>query len=52
MVMGMDGKVIQQHVTDKSYHVLGTAELPAGTYMIVVKQSDKVIFNRRLVVRR
>lgn len=51
-LMGIDGKALLQQSTDKNYQVLSTAELPAGTYIVLVKQAGKTILNKPVVIRR
>ncbi|MBI5372472.1 MAG: T9SS type A sorting domain-containing protein, partial [Sphingobacteriales bacterium] len=51
-IIGMDGKAIQRHTTTAGYILLPLDDLPAGTYVVLVKQAEKTILNRQLVVRK
>ena len=51
-LVGMDGKTVQRYTTDKNYLQLSVAELPVGTYVVLVKQADKTVLNTPLIIRR
>jgi len=51
-LVGMDGKTVQRYTTDKNYLQLSVAELPVGTYVVLVKQADKTLLNTPLIIRR
>ncbi|MBI3137801.1 MAG: T9SS type A sorting domain-containing protein, partial [Sphingobacteriales bacterium] len=51
-IIGMEGKLIQRHTTTAGYILLPVDDLPVGTYVVLVKQAEKIILNRQLVVRR
>lgn len=51
-LVGMDGKTVQRYTTDKNFLQLSVAELPVGTYVVLVKQADKTVLNTPLIIRR
>jgi hypothetical protein len=50
-ITGLDGKQLLRQTTKSDFLVLPVREWPAGTYLIQVKEANRTILNRQLVVR-
>jgi hypothetical protein len=51
-IISMDGRQVWSKTTSAGFVHLSVAAFPAGAYMIHVKQNEKIIFNRQLMITK
>jgi len=49
---GIDGQLIWSKTTTGNFISINSTAIPAGTYLLQVKQEDRIIMNKKLVIKR